>query len=60
VLVDDRDAVSAGVKFADAELIGAPRIVVVGRRLGDGYGELRARATGERTEVPLDSLAERL
>ncbi|SCG60748.1 proline--tRNA ligase [Micromonospora coxensis] len=60
VLVDDRVNVSAGVKFTDAELIGIPRAVVVGRRLADGYVELRDRATGERTELPLDGLVERL
>ncbi|HEU5108458.1 MAG TPA: proline--tRNA ligase [Micromonosporaceae bacterium] len=53
VLLDDRDGVSAGVRFTDAELIGIPRTVVVGRRLGDGYVELRHRATGERADVPL-------
>ncbi|MGC1214366.1 MAG: proline--tRNA ligase [Micromonospora sp.] len=60
VLVDDRTHVSDGVKFTDAELIGIPRAVVVGRRLADGYVELRDRAGGERTEVPLDGLVERL
>ncbi|SIQ57812.1 proline--tRNA ligase [Micromonospora avicenniae] len=60
VLVDDRSGVSAGVKFTDAELIGVPRAVVVGRRLADGYVELRDRATGERAELPLDGLVERL
>jgi prolyl-tRNA synthetase len=54
VLLDDRAGVSAGVRFTDAELIGIPRTVVVGRRLGDGYVELRHRATGDRPEVPLD------
>ncbi|MBM0229564.1 proline--tRNA ligase, partial [Micromonospora sp. ATA51] len=60
VLVDDRTHVSAGVKFTDAELIGIPRAVVVGRRLADGYVELRDRAAGERVELPLDGLVERL
>ncbi|MFI6265815.1 proline--tRNA ligase [Micromonospora sp. NPDC051006] len=60
VLVDDRTHVSAGVKFTDAELIGIPRAVVVGRRLADGYVELRDRATGERTELPVDELLDRL
>ena len=54
VLVDDRAQVSAGVKFTDAELIGIPEAVVVGRRFTEGYVEWRDRATGERTEVPLD------
>ncbi|GAA3747946.1 proline--tRNA ligase [Micromonospora maritima] len=60
VLVDDRTHVSAGVKFTDAELIGVPRAVVVGRRLADGYVELRDRATGERTELPVEGVVERL
>jgi prolyl-tRNA synthetase len=53
VLVDDRPSTSAGVKFTDAELIGIPRIVVVGRRLVDGYVELRDRANGSRSDVPV-------
>lgn len=60
VLVDDRTTVSAGVKFTDAELIGLPRAVVVGRRLADGYVELRERTTGERLEVPRTELLSRL
>jgi prolyl-tRNA synthetase len=60
VLVDDRGNVSAGVKFADAELIGIPRTVVVGRRLAEGYVEVRDRATGERTDVAVGDLADRL
>ncbi|GAA4940132.1 proline--tRNA ligase [Actinoplanes utahensis] len=57
VLVDDRPNVSAGVKFTDAELLGIPRSVVVGRRLDEGYAELRDRRTLERTEVPLADVA---
>jgi prolyl-tRNA synthetase len=57
VLLDDRPGVSAGVKFADAELLGMPRIVVLGRRLADGYVELRERATGERVDVRLADVA---
>ncbi|MET8256093.1 proline--tRNA ligase [Micromonospora sp. NPDC005205] len=60
VLVDDRTHVSAGVKFTDAELIGIPRAVVVGRRLAEGYVELRERAGGERIELPLAGLVDRL
>ncbi|MCL7459264.1 proline--tRNA ligase [Micromonospora sp. MSM11] len=60
VLVDDRTHVSAGVKFTDAELIGIPRAVVVGRRLAEGYVELRDRASGERDELPVDEVADRL
>jgi prolyl-tRNA synthetase len=60
VLVDDRAQVSAGVKFTDAELLGIPRIVVVGRRLAEGYVELRDRASGERQDVPVGELVSRL
>ncbi|NYH44171.1 prolyl-tRNA synthetase [Micromonospora jinlongensis] len=60
VLVDDRTHVSAGVKFTDAELIGIPRAVVVGRRLADGYVELRERAGDGRTELPLEGLVDQL
>ncbi|WP_306214779.1 proline--tRNA ligase [Actinoplanes sp. RD1] len=57
VLVDDRQQLSAGVKFTDAELIGIPRAVVVGRRLGEGYAEIRDRRTGERRDVRLSEVA---
>ncbi|MET8524462.1 proline--tRNA ligase [Micromonospora sp. NPDC005172] len=60
VLVDDRTHVSAGVKFTDAELIGIPRAVVVGRRLADGYVELRERAGDGRVELPVDGVVERI
>jgi len=50
VLLDDR-GVSPGVKFADAELIGVPTIVVVGRGLASGVIEVKDRRSGERTEV---------
>ncbi len=53
VLYDDRPKVSPGVKFKDAELIGVPTIVTVGRGLADGTIEVKDRRTGERTEVPL-------
>ncbi|TAM86962.1 MAG: proline--tRNA ligase [Jatrophihabitans sp.] len=53
VLYDDRRSVSAGVKFGDAELLGVPTIVVVGRGLADGVVELRDRRTGEREDVPV-------
>ena len=50
VLVDDRKA-SPGVKFADAEILGMPVILVIGRGLAEGKVELRDRRTGERNEV---------
>ena len=53
VLYDDRRAASPGVKFKDAELIGVPTIVVVGRGLADGVIEIKDRATDERREVPV-------
>jgi prolyl-tRNA synthetase len=58
VLLDDRTGVSAGVKFKDAELIGVPTIVVVGRGLADGVVEVRDRASGERENVPVAEAAE--
>lgn len=57
VLYDDRAKVSPGVKFKDAELIGVPTIVTVGRGLADGNVELRDRATDERTQVPVGEAA---
>ena len=55
VLLDDRKGVSPGVKFKDAELIGMPTIVVVGRGLVDGEIEIKDRRSGERRSVPVDS-----
>ena len=52
VLYDDREKVSPGVKFKDAELIGVPTIVTVGRGLADGNVEVKDRRSGERTDVP--------
>ena len=52
VLLDDRDG-SAGMKFADADLLGMPTIVVVGKALADGNIEVKDRATGQRRTVPL-------
>ena len=54
VMLDDRRDPSAGVKFKDAELIGIPVIIVVGKSLADGNIELRNRKTGEKSEVALD------
>jgi prolyl-tRNA synthetase len=60
VILDDRIGVSPGVKFNDAELIGVPTIVVVGRGLVDGVVELKDRRSGERQDVPLAEVVERL
>lgn len=57
VLYDDRRGVSPGVKFNDSELIGVPTIVVVGKRLADGYVEVKDRRTSERADVPRDGAA---
>ncbi|WP_158843117.1 proline--tRNA ligase [Saccharothrix deserti] len=59
VLLDDRKA-SPGVKFADAELIGVPTILVVGRGLVNGMVEVKDRRTGEREEVPVDNAVQHL
>ena len=56
VMLDDRVGVSPGIKFNDAELIGVPTIVVVGRGLVDGLVELKDRRTGERSDVPLSEI----
>ncbi|RXZ70142.1 proline--tRNA ligase [Agromyces albus] len=53
VLFDDRPKLSPGVKFADAELIGVPKIVIVGRGVADGVVEVWDRATGDRENVPI-------
>jgi prolyl-tRNA synthetase len=59
VMLDDRNA-SVGVKFADAELIGVPTICVVGRGVANGVVEVRDRASGDKTEVPLVEVVEQL
>ncbi|MGN7246715.1 proline--tRNA ligase [Janibacter anophelis] len=54
VLYDDRAGkVSPGVKFKDAELIGVPTILVVGKGLADGVVEIKDRRSGDRREVPV-------
>ena len=60
VVFDDRRKVSAGVKFADFELVGVPLGVVVGRGLKAGNVEVRVRGTGESFEVPVDAAAARV
>ncbi len=57
VLYDDRPKLSPGVKFADAELIGVPKIVIAGRGVADGVVEVWDRVTGERVTVPIDGVA---
>ncbi len=56
VMLDDRNA-SVGVKLTDAELIGVPTVVVVGRGVADGMVELRDRLTGDRRDVSMSEIA---
>lgn len=58
VLLDDRVKVSPGVAFKDAELIGIPTSVVIGKGLDEGKAELRDRRSGEAREVDLADLVE--
>ncbi|MBC7266345.1 MAG: proline--tRNA ligase [Coriobacteriia bacterium] len=59
-VIDDRDE-RAGVKFADADLIGWPYQVVVGRKgLSAGVVEIKHRATGERETVPVGQAVDRV
>ncbi|RSM63540.1 proline--tRNA ligase [Amycolatopsis sp. WAC 01376] len=57
--LDDRKA-SPGVKFADAELVGVPTILVVGRGLANGVVEVKDRRTGDREEIAVDAVVEHL
>ncbi|MEX2288900.1 MAG: proline--tRNA ligase [Mycobacteriales bacterium] len=58
VLLDDRAKVSPGVAFKDAELLGIPTSVVIGKGLDEGVAELRDRASGQARPVPLTELIE--
>jgi len=60
VLFDDRVGVSPGIKFNDAELIGVPTIVIVGRGLADGVVEVKDRRTGDRHDVTIDKAVSEL
>ncbi|MDO4917899.1 MAG: His/Gly/Thr/Pro-type tRNA ligase C-terminal domain-containing protein, partial [Rothia sp. (in: high G+C Gram-positive bacteria)] len=60
VMFDDRPKVSPGVKFGDAELLGVPTIVVVGRGYKDGKLELKDRRSGETREIDIDSALEEI
>ncbi|WP_257202172.1 proline--tRNA ligase [Corynebacterium cystitidis] len=59
VLFDDRPKVSPGVKFKDAELLGMPFAVILGRAFKDGNVELRIRG-GETSEVAFDQIVEKV
>ena len=61
VLLDDREGVRPGAKFADAELIGIPHRVVIGDRgLKNGVVEYLLRSEGESTDVPIDEILPKL
>ena len=60
VLVDDRNGVSPGVKFKDAEIIGIPTIVVVGKSLAEGNVEVRDRHAGTNEAVPINTAVQRV
>ncbi len=53
VLYDDRPKLSPGVKFADAEILGVPRIIIVGRGAAEGQVEYWNRRTGEKSDISL-------
>jgi prolyl-tRNA synthetase len=60
VIFDDRRGISPGVKFNDAELIGVPTIVIVGRGLADGTIEVKDRTSGDRVAVPVAEVVDHL
>ena len=60
VIYDDRPKVSPGVKFKDAELIGVPTIVVVGKGLAEGTVEVKDRASGVREHVGVEQAVDHL
>ena len=57
VLLDDRDG-SAGVKFKDADLIGVPYRITIGKRLADGFVELVDRLQGTMQEYPMGDVVD--
>jgi len=56
VIIDDRLGVTVGVKFNDAELIGIPTIIVIGKKFADGQVELRDRFAEQSIDVPIDEI----
>lgn len=55
VMLDDRPKTSPGVKFGDAELLGVPTILVIGRGFKDGVLELKDRRSGEAREISAEN-----
>jgi len=60
VLLDDRQGISPGVKFKDAELIGVPNIIVAGRGVANGMLEVRDRFAGTAIETPIAQVGPQL
>ncbi|WP_413250542.1 proline--tRNA ligase [Sinomonas flava] len=60
VILDDRPKVSPGVKFGDAELIGVPTIVAVGKGLASGTLEVKDRRSGAAEDVPVAEVVDRV
>jgi prolyl-tRNA synthetase len=60
VMLDDRPKVSPGVKFGDAELIGVPTIVAVGKGLASGVLEVKDRRSGTAEDVPVGEVVDRV
>jgi prolyl-tRNA synthetase len=59
VLLDDRDE-RAGVKFKDAELIGVPYRINIGKKLAEGHVEVVDRLKGSTTDITLDNITTHL
>jgi len=59
-VIDDRQGVSPGVKFKDAELIGVPYVVVAGRGVANGVLEVRDRFAGTAQELPISQVGQYL
>ncbi|RUM44516.1 MAG: proline--tRNA ligase [Desulfurobacterium sp.] len=59
VIIDDRNA-RPGFKFKDADLIGIPFQVIVGKRAPEGIVEIKVRKSGERFEVPVNEVAKKI
>ena len=57
VLLDDRDE-RAGVKFKDADLIGIPYRITIGKKIKEGKVELFTRSTRQSQDVPVDSVVQ--
>ena len=59
VLLDDRDE-RPGVKFKDMDLIGIPWRITVGKKISEGNVELKNRATGEMSVVPVSEIIDKV